>query len=165
MYFLLSRPQLRLTLHTTSTITFFYHKTLSLFFFFFNDTPTTEIYPLSLHDALPISAIRSASRSAATTERLVSSMSRTIPRRTPAFFARPTPSTLASGMRGRSPTTSAITAHVLVLPKSSPATSSRSRLTPHPRRGIPRTPCAARSPGARSGRRAPRRRAPSPPDL
>src|SRR2546422_8410430 len=24
-------------------------------FFFFNDTPTTEIYPLSLHDALPIS--------------------------------------------------------------------------------------------------------------
>src|SRR5712664_4370651 len=27
-----------------------------LFFFFFNDTATTEIYPLSLHDALPISA-------------------------------------------------------------------------------------------------------------
>src|SRR5436305_10898132 len=27
----------------------------SLFFFFFNDTPTTEIYTLSLHDALPIS--------------------------------------------------------------------------------------------------------------
>src|SRR2546422_1974500 len=26
----------------------------SLFFFFFNDTATTEIYPLSLHDALPI---------------------------------------------------------------------------------------------------------------
>src|SRR5438270_2520073 len=25
-----------------------------LFFFFFNDTPTTEIYTLSLHDALPI---------------------------------------------------------------------------------------------------------------
>src|ERR1039458_5108597 len=25
-----------------------------LFFFFFNDTATTEIYPLSLHDALPI---------------------------------------------------------------------------------------------------------------
>src|SRR5205814_10127169 len=25
-------------------------------FFFFNDTPTTEIYTLSLHDALPISA-------------------------------------------------------------------------------------------------------------
>src|SRR5438046_8608279 len=28
---------------------------LSSFFFFFNDTPTTEIYTLSLHDALPIS--------------------------------------------------------------------------------------------------------------
>src|SRR3712207_8221517 len=25
-----------------------------MFFFFFNDTATTEIYPLSLHDALPI---------------------------------------------------------------------------------------------------------------
>src|SRR2546430_11883528 len=28
---------------------------LVLFFFFFNDTATTEIYTLSLHDALPIS--------------------------------------------------------------------------------------------------------------
>src|SRR2546426_12072561 len=28
---------------------------LCLFFFFFNDTATTEIYTLSLHDALPIS--------------------------------------------------------------------------------------------------------------
>src|SRR3982751_7128399 len=27
---------------------------LALFFFFFNDTATTEIYTLSLHDALPI---------------------------------------------------------------------------------------------------------------
>src|SRR5215469_11853161 len=27
------------------------------FFFFFNDTATTEIYTLSLHDALPISTI------------------------------------------------------------------------------------------------------------
>src|SRR5258706_15897051 len=27
-------------------------------FFFFNDTATTEIYPLSLHDALPISLLR-----------------------------------------------------------------------------------------------------------
>src|SRR5258707_3056077 len=27
------------------------------FFFFFNDTATTEIYTLSLHDALPISVI------------------------------------------------------------------------------------------------------------
>src|SRR2546427_6186452 len=29
-----------------------------LFFFFFNDTATTEIYTLSLHDALPISVSR-----------------------------------------------------------------------------------------------------------
>src|SRR2546429_9911986 len=31
------------------------------FFFFFNDTATTEIYTLSLHDALPISRVRSKS--------------------------------------------------------------------------------------------------------
>src|SRR2546430_14475724 len=31
-----------------------------LFFFFFNDTATTEIYTLSLHDALPICAGRRA---------------------------------------------------------------------------------------------------------
>src|SRR2546430_7605998 len=31
--------------------------TLFFFFFFFNDTATTEIYTLSLHDALPISSI------------------------------------------------------------------------------------------------------------
>src|SRR2546423_15373972 len=31
-----------------------YSFTPSIFFFFFNDTATTEIYTLSLHDALPI---------------------------------------------------------------------------------------------------------------
>src|SRR5258705_2998312 len=31
---------------------------LTVFFFFFNDTATTEIYTLSLHDALPICANR-----------------------------------------------------------------------------------------------------------
>src|SRR3712207_8478129 len=30
-------------------------ESIRLFFFFFNDTATTEIYTLSLHDALPIS--------------------------------------------------------------------------------------------------------------
>src|SRR5256885_11242937 len=30
------------------------HHSLVFFFFFFNDTATTEIYTLSLHDALPI---------------------------------------------------------------------------------------------------------------
>src|SRR2546421_4961519 len=33
-----------------------------LFFFFFNDTATTEIYTLSLHDALPISRPQQVSR-------------------------------------------------------------------------------------------------------
>src|SRR5438445_8331312 len=32
------------------------------YLFFFNDTATTEIYTLSLHDALPISWARSAAR-------------------------------------------------------------------------------------------------------
>src|SRR2546423_14817849 len=38
---------------------------LLFFFFFFNDTATTEIYTLSLHDALPISHVpwRSFSKS------------------------------------------------------------------------------------------------------
>src|SRR3712207_8518325 len=35
-----------------------------LFFFFFNDTATTEIYTLSLHDALPISRSRRQERPA-----------------------------------------------------------------------------------------------------
>src|SRR5260221_10805892 len=34
---------------------------LQKFFFFFNDTATTEIYTLSLHDALPISISRNSS--------------------------------------------------------------------------------------------------------
>src|SRR2546429_4545617 len=33
-----------------------------LIFFFFNDTATTEIYTLSLHDALPISSVSSGSQ-------------------------------------------------------------------------------------------------------
>src|SRR5438477_10755816 len=37
------------------------------FFFFFNDPATTEIYTLSLHDALPISSPRSPSRSCTAT--------------------------------------------------------------------------------------------------
>src|SRR3989449_11673903 len=35
------------------------------FFFFFNDTATTEIYTLSLHDALPILAARRGDRAEA----------------------------------------------------------------------------------------------------
>src|SRR6266511_6464048 len=33
-----------------------YSHPLNFFFFFFNDTATTEIYTLSLHDALPITS-------------------------------------------------------------------------------------------------------------
>ena len=38
-----------------------YHARFS-FFFFFNDTATTEIYTLSLHDALPISSNSASER-------------------------------------------------------------------------------------------------------
>src|SRR5437870_13582171 len=45
--------------HSHVHITYFisshnYLYTTYIFFFFFNHTPTTEIYTLSLHDALPI---------------------------------------------------------------------------------------------------------------
>src|SRR2546430_6957652 len=40
-----------------------------LFFFFFNDTATTEIYTLSLHDALPISQRAALLRSIGTAPR------------------------------------------------------------------------------------------------
>src|SRR5256886_10359038 len=45
------------------------HLTPHCFFFFFNDTATTEIYTLSLHDALPISTPRSTAASAASMSR------------------------------------------------------------------------------------------------
>src|SRR5438067_5412232 len=56
----------------------------NFFLFFFNDTPTTEIYTLSLHDALPISTCRSGigsggrrrSRSAPIARRSASSQDR-----------------------------------------------------------------------------------------
>src|SRR5207302_6046799 len=51
---------------------------LSSTFFFFNDPATTEIYTLSLHDALPISATRSRS-SGITAARWTSSGARTGP--------------------------------------------------------------------------------------
>src|SRR2546430_6197614 len=42
---------------------------LMFFFFFFNDTATTEIYTLSLHDALPISPRGSEGRDTPTRPR------------------------------------------------------------------------------------------------
>ena len=54
MYTILERDSVRnvsvVFLYSTFYFGYFY------FFFFFNDTATTEIYTLSLHDALPISA-------------------------------------------------------------------------------------------------------------
>src|SRR5437660_3988552 len=41
--------------HLPIHLLFFLIHTSLVFFFFFNDTATTEIYTLSLHDALPIS--------------------------------------------------------------------------------------------------------------
>src|SRR5947209_19040049 len=42
--------------HSAARLLMRLHSSLfSVFFFFFNDTATTEIYTLSLHDALPIS--------------------------------------------------------------------------------------------------------------
>src|SRR2546429_7943425 len=43
----------------------FMRRAFFLFFFFFNDTATTEIYTLSLHDALPISRCARGRRPAA----------------------------------------------------------------------------------------------------
>src|SRR5258705_13199816 len=44
--------------HFILTFIFIYFSTPFIYiFFFFNDTATTEIYTLSLHDALPISAL------------------------------------------------------------------------------------------------------------
>src|SRR5215475_15323230 len=45
----------------------------SMFFFFFNDTATTEIYTLSLHDALPSSPGGSRSPSAITSRMVATS--------------------------------------------------------------------------------------------
>src|SRR5581483_12424597 len=47
------------------------------FFFFFNDTETTEIYTLSLHDALPICPPRDNVRTIATPQAYASSVPRT----------------------------------------------------------------------------------------
>src|SRR2546429_9601580 len=41
---------------TEAVLFFFLRLTSTIIFFFFNDTATTEIYTLSLHDALPISS-------------------------------------------------------------------------------------------------------------
>src|SRR3712207_7352571 len=59
--------------------------------FFFNDTPTTEIYTLSLHDALPISATSACSG-------LTGTSSNPCPARSQAS-ARPSRKPVATGSR------------------------------------------------------------------
>src|SRR3712207_8038030 len=56
-------------------------------FFFFNDTATTEIYTLSLHDALPISTSCSRTSTSAAGPRSTASRSSST-RRTPAWAGR-----------------------------------------------------------------------------
>src|SRR2546427_7701950 len=63
-------------------------RSLFFLFFFFNDTATTEIYTLSLHDALPISAAGRRCRNS----------------RTPATFPRLTNSNKSSTGRDRKST-------------------------------------------------------------
>src|SRR5260221_3402483 len=53
---------------------------LCFFFFFFNDTATTEIYTLSLHDALPISAAATPSTPATSAGRSGSAAPSSAPR-------------------------------------------------------------------------------------
>src|SRR2546430_9977185 len=67
-----------------------------LFFFFFNDTATTEIYTLSLHDALPIS-ITSPSRPGR-----ARTISASASPRWPAESARASPSPSPGAIRWRS---------------------------------------------------------------
>src|SRR5688572_32154729 len=45
-------------MRTYSIVSHFMQRASYVFFFFFNDTATTEIYTLSLHDALPIFGVR-----------------------------------------------------------------------------------------------------------
>src|SRR5574337_2109354 len=49
---------------------------LCFFFFFFNDTATTEIYTLSLHDALPISPSWNSAAATRTRSRATASPTR-----------------------------------------------------------------------------------------
>src|SRR6266850_5490400 len=83
-----------------------------LFFFFFNDTATTEIYTLSLHDALPIRARPHDERSGVAACVRLSSVASASPS-TPAVSeapAHPRSSSSAPTASSRSPADSAISA-------------------------------------------------------
>src|SRR3990172_7370115 len=64
-------PATRFSLYRKSTRLNSTNAYISYAVFFFNDTATTEIYPLSLHDALPISSFRRAFPFGARKEKLV----------------------------------------------------------------------------------------------
>src|SRR2546429_8784071 len=53
---------LRILIEFFYFVFYFHCCPLFFFFFFFNDTATTEIYTLSLHDALPICTARASIR-------------------------------------------------------------------------------------------------------
>src|SRR3989449_5472348 len=59
-----------------------------LLFFFFNDTATTEIYTLSLHDALPISATHRHTSISRLTRRAAASGTASVTARAPMSFNR-----------------------------------------------------------------------------
>src|SRR5204862_7600932 len=65
--------------------------------FFFNDTATTEIYPLSLHDALPISTTRSTPPAAASTREPTGRHDSCIPSATAAVARSPSPPARSPG--------------------------------------------------------------------
>src|SRR5256885_4158919 len=60
-------------LHMTNSKPLRVHVVCVIIFFFFNDTATTEIYTLSLHDALPIFGGRGRTRTALVQGRQVAS--------------------------------------------------------------------------------------------
>src|SRR5439155_20058259 len=87
--------------------TFFSHllSIILLLFFFFNDTATTEIYTLSLHDALPISREPGADRRTAAP----------VPPGAGARRGRPTPSrTACTGSRRDRKSTRLNSSHVAI---------------------------------------------------
>src|SRR5256885_8808185 len=68
-------------------------------FFFFNDTATTEIYTLSLHDALPISTSRPPPRSSTRTRRAATMRGSRAPARSCSTAAASTGTKLPGGSR------------------------------------------------------------------
>src|SRR3712207_8603806 len=70
-----------------------------IMFFFFNDTATTEIYTLSLHDALPICARRSTTTSGGRISRTRTTNARSSSSRRPSSTAAPAASRASCASR------------------------------------------------------------------